>query len=128
HSSTLTGVPASDVTASTITSASCLCAICVSSLASDWQPVDVSACTNASTFASRCLRNASSTFCGSTVLPQSSATTIGTPPMRSTFSAIRPPNTPFTQTITLSPGLTRLTKQYSMPTEPGPESGNVSGF
>jgi hypothetical protein len=48
--------------------------------------------------------------------------------MRSTFSTIRPPNTPFTPTTTLSPGRTMLTKQYSMPTEPGPESGNVSGF
>ncbi len=50
------------------------------------------------------------------------------PPQRTTFSSMRPPNTPFWHTTTLSPGATRLTKQYSMPTEPGPEIGNVSGF
>ena len=53
---------------------------------------------------------------------------IGVPPARSTFSIMRPPNTPFLQTMTLSPGATRLTKQYSMPTEPGPETGKVSAF
>src|SRR3954465_3898154 len=47
HSSTSTGVPPSDVTASTIANESCLCAICTSVFASDWQPVDVSACTKA---------------------------------------------------------------------------------
>src|SRR6185503_11655206 len=52
HSSTRTGVPASEVTASTITIAPCLCAICVRSLASDWQPVEVSAWTKATIFAS----------------------------------------------------------------------------
>ena len=50
------------------------------------------------------------------------------PPQRMAFSSMRPPNTPFWHTITLSPGATRLTKQYSMPTEPGPESGKVSGL
>ena len=50
------------------------------------------------------------------------------PPQRSTFSIMRPPNTPLRHTMTLSPGATMLTKQNSMPTEPGPEIGNVSGF
>jgi hypothetical protein len=50
------------------------------------------------------------------------------PPQRSTFSIMRPPKTPFLHTITLSPGATMFTKQYSMPTEPGPETGNVSAF
>ncbi len=53
---------------------------------------------------------------------------IGVPPQRSTFSIMRPPNTPLRQTMTLSPGATMLTKQNSMPTEPGPEIGKVSGF
>src|SRR5712671_7166314 len=52
HSSTLTGVPPSEVTASTITSAPCLCAICVRSFASDCAPVEVSAWTNPTTLAS----------------------------------------------------------------------------
>src|SRR3990172_10776529 len=121
HSSTDTGVPPSEVTASTMASALCLCAISTSVLASDWQPVEVSACTNARMRAPGLLRNASSTLCGSTGEPHSSSTTIGVPPQRSTFSIMRPPNTPLRHTITLSPGATRLTKQYSMPTEPGPE-------
>src|SRR2546422_5362431 len=69
HSSTLTGVPPSEVTASTITSAPCLCAICVRSFASDWQPVEVSACTKATSFASLFFFSASSSFCGSTGSP-----------------------------------------------------------
>jgi hypothetical protein len=72
--------------------------------------------------------SASSTFCGSTGSPHLSSTTIGVPPQRITFSSMRPPNTPFWHTTTLSPGATMLTKQNSMPTEPGPESGKVSGF
>ena len=121
HSSTFTGEPPSEVTASMITSASCLCAISASSFASDWTPVEVSVCTNATTRASGFFFSASSTLFGSTGVPHSSSTTIGTPPQRSTFSSIRPPNTPLRQTTTLSPGATMLTKQYSIPTEPGPE-------
>jgi len=64
----------------------------------------------------------------STGSPHLSSIRIGVPPARTTFSSMRPPNTPFWHTITLSPGATMLTKQYSMPTEPGPESGKVSAF
>src|SRR3989338_3818354 len=39
---------------------------------------------------------------------------------------MRPPNTPLMQTMTLSPGSTRLAKQVSMPAEPGADTGNVS--
>src|SRR5436853_598050 len=117
-----------EVVASTITSAPCLCAICVRSFASDWQPVEVSACTKATSFASRFFFSASSSFCGSTGSPHLSSTTTGDPPQRAAFSSMRPPKTPFWQTITLSPGVTMLTKQYSMPTEPGPDSGKVRGF
>ena len=67
--------------------------------------------------------NAASTLSGSTAVPQSSSTTMAVPPQRSTFSFMRPPNTPLRQTITLSPGSTRLTKQVSMPAEPGAETG-----
>src|SRR5205085_2073235 len=127
HSSTFTGEPPSEVTASTITSAPCLCAIWVSSFASEAQPVEVSACTKATSLASRFFFSASSSFCGSTGSPHLSSTTTGVPPQRTAFSSMRPPKTPFWQTITLSPGATRLTKQYSMPTEPGPERGKVLG-
>jgi hypothetical protein len=67
-------------------------------------------------------------LCGSTGSPHSWSTITGMPPQRSTFSIMRPPNTPLRQTTTLSPGATRLTKQYSMPTEPGPDTGKVSAF
>ena len=49
---------------------------------------------------------ASSSFCGSTAVPQASCTMTACAPQRSTFSFIRPPNTPFWQTITVSPGCT----------------------
>jgi len=61
-------------------------------------------------------------------LPQSSSTITAMPPQRSTFSSMRPPKTPFLHTIAFVPGATRFTKQYSMPTEPGPETGNVSAL
>jgi hypothetical protein len=109
-------------------SASCRCAISTSVFASDCTPVEVSACTKAATRTSRFFFSASSSLLGSTGSPHLSSTTTGMPPMRSTFSIMRPPKTPLRHTITLSPGATRLTKQYSMPTEPGPEIGKVSGF
>jgi len=59
---------------------------------------------------------------------QALSTITGTPPVRLTFSSIRPPNTPLRQTITLSPGSTRLTKHISIPAEPGAETGKVSAF
>src|SRR5207249_5361862 len=62
---------------------------CALPISSDWQPVEVSACTKASTLTPLFFLNASSTFCGSTGLPHSSLTTIGTPPMRSTRSEER---------------------------------------
>src|SRR6267378_2755119 len=82
HSSTFTGVPASEVTASTITNAPCLCAIWVSVFASDWQPVEVSACTKATMAASLFFFSASSTFCGSTGSPHLSSTSTGVPQHR----------------------------------------------
>ena len=41
---------------------------------------------------------------------------------------MRVPKTPLMQTITLSPGSTRLAKQASMPAEPGAEIGIVNSF
>ena len=91
-------------------------------------PVEVSAWTKPTTPTSGFLFRVSSSFCGSHGWPHSSSTTIGMPPARSTFSIMRPPNTPLRQTTTLSPGATMFTKQYSMPTEPGPETGKVRAF
>ena len=48
--------------------------------------------------------------------------------MRTTFSRMRPPNTPFWQTTTVSPGSTRLTKAASMPADPGAEIGTVNAL
>ena len=72
--------------------------------------------------------NAHSTLSSEMGVPQSSSTTTGTPPVRSTFSSCRPPKAPLRQTRTLSPGSTRFTKQVSMPTDPGPDTGNVTRF
>ena len=121
-------MPASEVTASTIVSAPCLWATETSVFASDCTPVEVSACTKATMRASGFFLSASSSLLGSQGSPHASSTTTAMPPARSTFSIMRPPNTPFLHTTTLSPGATMFTKQYSMPTEPGPETGKVSAF
>ena len=42
-----------------------------------------------------------------------SSTNTGIPPQRSTFSIMRPPNTPLRHTMTLSPGATRFTRARS---------------
>src|SRR4026207_580677 len=62
--------------------APCLRAISASTFASELTPVDVSACTKASNFASGLALNASSTFCALTGVPQRSSTTTATPPPR----------------------------------------------
>src|SRR5690554_1577859 len=125
QASTSTGVPPREVTVSTMVSAPYLLAIWHSVCASDWAPVEVSACTKATTATPGLAFSASSSFCGSTGLPHSSSTTMAVPPQRSTFSIMRPPNTPLRHTMTLSPGSTRFTKHASMPTEPGPDIGKV---
>ena len=50
------------------------------------------------------------------------------PPARITFSRIRSPKTPLRQTMTLSQGSIRLTKQASIPALPGAEIGMVKSF
>ena len=121
-------MPPSDVTVSAITSAPCAWAIAAMASASLRTPVDVSACTNETRRTSGSAASAASSLSSETGVPQSSSTTTGTPPQRLTFSSWRPPNTPLMQTSTLSPGSTRFTKHVSMPTEPGPETGNVTRF
>jgi len=95
---------------------------------SDRTPVEVSACTKATAFTPGLALSASSNLPGSTGSLQLSLTMIGSPWQRFTFSTMRPPNTPLTHTITLSPGSTRFTKQLSMPTEPEPETGKVKSL
>ncbi len=109
-------------------SAPCRWAISVSVRASESAPVEVSAITNASALACGLALKASSTRCGSTARVHGSSTITAVAPQRSTFSFMRPPNTPLRHTITVSPGSTRFTKQASMPTEPGPETGNVTSL
>src|SRR5487761_2635670 len=128
HSSTLTGEPPSEVIASTMTKQPYRCATSTSVFASDRAPVEVAAWTKATNFVSGLAFSASSSFCGSTARPQSSCTITAMPPQRSTFSFMRPPNTPFWHTMTLSPGSTRLTKQVSIPAEPGAETGMVNSL
>ena len=121
-------MPPRDVTASTTLRQSYLRARAARDNASLRTPVDVSACTKASTRTSECALRASSTLLRSTAEPHSSLTMIAVAPQRSTFSFIRPPNTPFWQTMTLSPRSKRLTKAASMPAEPGAEIGKVRGL
>ena len=91
-------------------------------------PVDVSACTTASTRALGWSRRASSSRCGSIARPHGASTRTMSPPHRRATSHMRSPNTPLTPMITVSPGSTRLTKHVSMPAEPVPLMGNVSVF
>ena len=119
-------MPAREVTVSAIESAPCSLAIWHKVSASDRTPVDVSACTKARILASGWLEKAACTFSGSTGWPQASSTITGTPPHRRTFSSIRPPKTPLRQTMTFSPGSTRLTNAVSMPAEPGAETTMLS--
>ena len=121
-------MPASDVTASTITNIPASFAIRHKVSASLRTPVEVSAWTKATTFASGCALIAASSFSGSTGSPQRSMTMTAVAPQRSTFSFIRPPKTPFWQTMTLSPHSSRFTKAASIPADPGAESGIVSSL
>ena len=91
-------------------------------------PVDVSACTTATTRACGCSRCASSRRCGSSGSPHSASTRTTSAPQRRATSHMRSPNTPLTPTIAVSPGSSRLTKHASMPAEPVPLIGSVSAF
>ena len=51
-----------------------------------------------------------------------------TAPHRPATSTIRPPNTPFTQISTLSPGSTRFANTVSMPADPVPLIAIVISF
>ena len=85
-------------------------------------PVDVSACTTATTFGEGW---ASSSASGSRARPQEASTRTTSAPHRPATSHMRSPNKPFTPTTTTSPGPTRLTKAASIPAEPVPLSGSV---
>ena len=91
-------------------------------------PVDVSACTTATTRASGCSRCASSRRCGSSGRPHSSSIFTTSAPLRRATSHMRSPNTPLAPTITVSPGSTTLTKHASIPAEPVPLTGKVSSL
>ncbi|CSC30481.1 Uncharacterised protein [Vibrio cholerae] len=128
HSSTSRGTPPSEVTASTIVNKPCCFARAPNACVSLKAPVDVSACTKDSIFASGCSSIAACTFSTLIGQPHSSSTTTTSAPQRTALSRIRSPNTPLRQTITLSPGSTRLTKQASIPALPGAETAIVNSF
>ena len=65
---------------------------------------------------------------GSSGWPQGASTRTTSAPQRPATSHIRSPKTPFTPTTTGSPGRTTLTNAASMPAEPVPLSGKVSGL
>ena len=125
QSSTLNSTPPNEVTASTIVKQLCLRAISQRVFASDNAPVEVSACTKATKVASGVCCKVSSKACGSTALPQVPSTTTAFAPIRSTFSIIRAPKTPFRQTTTVSFSVIKLTKHASIPAEPGAEIAMV---
>ena len=50
------------------------------------------------------------------------------PPQRPTMSAMRVPKTPFTPTMTVSPGSIRFTSAASIPADPVPDTAMVKGF
>src|SRR5689334_23161414 len=120
-------MPPSDVTVSTSRSVS-VSATERSAATSFSTPVDVSAWTTASARAPVFAARASSSACGSIGVPQSASTRTTSAPARRATSHMRSPNTPLTPTITVSPRSTRLTKHVSIPAEPVPEIGSVSGL
>src|SRR5439155_8071066 len=65
---------------------------------------------------------------GSIGVPHSASTRTTSAPQRAATSVMRSPNTPLTPTTTTSPGRTTFTNAASMPAEPVPEIGNVSGL
>ena len=125
--STSTGIPPSDVTVSTSSSVS-VCCNAASGAISFSTPVDVSACTTASTRACglRALRVEQLLRVDCAAPRRVDAHDLRA--ARRATSHMRSPNTPFTPMITVSPGSSRLTKHASMPAEPVPLIGSVSVF
>src|SRR6266511_5519002 len=99
HPSTSTGMPPSDVTATTAKSRAC-----------------------GYDFAAWMRFSVSSGF------PHSSSTRTTSAPQRIATSHLRLPKTPLTATTAMSPGSSRLTKHASMPAEPVPLIGSVSAL
>ncbi len=123
QSSIATGMPPSDVTQSTSSSASPLRSR--NGAMSLRTPVDVSACTTAITFGFGC---AAASASGSIGRPHSASTRTTSAPQRAATSVIRWPKTPFTPTTTTSPGFTTLTNDASMPADPVPLIGSVNAL
>ncbi len=91
-------------------------------------PVDVSACTIEKTLASGFASSAARTSSGRMTWPHSDSTRTTSAPARDATSDIRPPKTPLTPTIAISPGSSTFTKAASMPALPVPETANVIRF
>ena len=128
HPSTSTGMPPSDVTVSTSSSVS-VCCSAASGAISFSTPVDVSACTTASSARLRVARAARRAAAADRSRgPTAASTRTTSAPHRRATSHMRSPNTPLTPMIAVSPGSSRLTKHASMPAEPVPLIGSVSAF
>jgi hypothetical protein len=126
HASSATAMPPSEVTQSSTTSAPAPRA--ARAIASTgWQaPVDVSACTNA-TSDGRTRAITAAIASSSSTEPHSASTRVTRAPWRLATSHMRSPKTPATPITTSSPGSTRFWKQVSMPPLPV-ASGIVSRF
>ena len=93
-----------------------------------WAPVEVSAWTSATAFTLPAFLMASSTAARVKVWPHGTSSFTSLPPQRPTMSAMRVPKTPFTPTMTVSPGSMTLTSAASIPAEPVPEMAMVNWF
>jgi hypothetical protein len=116
--------PASDVTQSISSSASCA-RHASARPSSDWPtPVDVSLWTT--NIASKGSLAAAISCSGSIARPQSASTRTTSAPARRRASDIRSPNSPFTPTTTRSPARTKLHTIASIPALPVPDTGRVA--
>ena len=127
QSSTRTGQPPSEVTESTRNNAPASWVSFEISPKGVNAPVEVSACTIATSLGLRPL-SASAICAGSIMWPHSASTFTTSAPQRAATSAMRVPKTPLIPTTTSSPGSMRLVKQNSMPALPVPLIGNVISF
>ena len=88
------------------------------------RPVDVSACTSATSFGrSACDERRLDLLGADRRAAPRRLDAVGRAPARSATSAMRVPKTPFTPTTTSSPGSSRFTRHASMPALPVPEIG-----
>ena len=126
-SSTSTGMPPSEVTQSAIASASTSCA--ASQMAFAWlnMPVDVSACTKATT-RGRSRRMNSRASWGSNGSPQGLTRRTTSAPWRRAISPMRSAKNPLVRRANLPPASAKLATAASMPELPVPETARLNSL